>query len=125
MIISENDLTKWLDGIVDVNLSPFSRARAEKSSRRLRLSLFNLMNKYCALQEEAALQIAHNPLVQTDAELAIKFMLKSEKYILDYFSQKREQLSAWLGNAAKMKLEMLDELEQELIQEMRSNLELS
>jgi len=125
ILISESDLTGWLDAIVDASLTPFSQNRISQTSRKARLALFHLLQRYCQMQEEAAAQIAKNPFIQSDPEKAIKFMLASEEFILDYFSKKKESVAAWLGNAAKIKIEGLKDLEQNLLKELRNNARLT
>lgn len=117
--ISENDLTLWLDAIVDASLHPYTRDRMIRVLADARVALYNLLNKYCVNQEMSALQIARNPFLQIDAKQAIKFMLMSEQFILDYFAKKRNQNTAWISDIAEVKMEDLDALEKEILQELK------
>ena len=74
VVIAETDLTLWLDAIVEASLNEDSRDRVTKSLRQARISLFYLLNKFCASQEASAIQIAKNPFIQVDPEKAIKFV---------------------------------------------------
>ncbi|MDX5333321.1 MAG: hypothetical protein LPK58_04655 [Gammaproteobacteria bacterium] len=117
--INENDLTLWLDAIVDASLHPYTRDRVIKVLADARVALYNLLNKYCVNQEMSALQIARNPFLQIDAKQAIRFMLMSEQFILDYFAKKRNQNTAWISDIAEVKMEDLDALEKEILQELK------
>ncbi|MGM0563401.1 MAG: hypothetical protein ACQES2_03635 [Pseudomonadota bacterium] len=121
IMISETSLVKWLDIIVEASLSDYVNKRAGQSIRAARLSLFNLLQKYCELQEAAAKQIARNPFAQSDPKKTIEFMLKSEQFILDYFARKKSTMMAWLGGAAEEKVSKLGDLQKELLKEMQSN----
>ena len=117
--INENDLTLWLDAIVDASLHPYTRDRLIKVLADARVALYNLLNKYCVNQEMSALQIARNPFLQVDAKQAIRFMLMSEQFILDYFAKKRNQNTAWISDIAEVKMEDLDALEKEILGELK------
>lgn len=119
--ISENDLTLWLDTIVDVSLHPFTRQRSRKVVTDARVALYNLLNKYCMMQEGGAKQIARNPFLQVDAKQAIRFMLMSEQFILDYFAKKRNENTAWISDVAQVKMEDLDNLERDLLDELKKS----
>ena len=119
--ISENDLTLWLDTIVDVSLHPFTREKSRKVVSDARVALYNLLNKYCMSQEGGAKQIARNPFLQIDAKQAIRFMLMSEQFILDYFSKKRNENTAWISDVAQVKMEDLDGLEKDLLDELKKS----
>jgi prefoldin subunit 5 len=117
--ISENDLTLWLDTIVDVSLHPFTREQARRVVAEARVALYNLLNRYCMMQEGSAMQIARNPFIQVDAKQAIRFMLLSEQFILDYFSNKRNENTAWISDVAQVKMEDLDHLEKDILSELK------
>lgn len=119
--ISENDLTLWLDTIVDVSLHPFTRQKSRKVVSDARVALYNLLNKYCMSQEGGAKQIARNPFLQIDAKQAIRFMLMSEQFILDYFAKKRNENTAWISDVAQVKMEDLDDLERDLLDELKKS----
>jgi len=117
--ISENDLTLWLDTIVDASVHPFTRERVNNVMGIARRALFYLLSKYCAQQEASAMQIARNPFLQIDAKQAIKYMLMSEQFILDYFSKKKSKNAAWISDAAQVKMEDLEKLEKDILTELK------
>lgn len=119
VVISETDLILWLDAIVEASLNDDSRNRVIKSLRQARISLFYLLNKFCASQEASAIQIAKNPFIQVDPEKAIKFVLMSETFILNYFTKKKNTATAWLSGAAESKMVELDQLQKDILSELR------
>lgn len=121
VVISETDLVRWLDVIVEASISDYVRKKAGQTIHSTRLLLFTLLQKYCALQEMAAREVARNPFSQADPKQTIQFMLKSEQFILDYFSRKKSAMVAWLGGAAEKRIGELGELEKDLLTEMKKN----
>ena len=118
-VISENDLILWLDTIVEASLNKTSFERVAKSLRTARISLYYLLNRFCKGQEESAIQIAQNPFIQVDPKEAIKFVLMSEKFILDYFTKKKNETTAWLSGAAENKIAELDSLQKDILAELK------
>lgn len=125
VLISENDLTGWLDALVDAYVSPKVRDRISKYGRETRLVLYSLLDRYCGAQEEAARQVARNPFSQVDPKKTIRFLLQSEQFVLDYFAQKKSNLTAWLGGAAQRRIELLGDLEAEMLNELRQSARLA
>ncbi len=119
VVIAESDLILWLDAIVEASLNEESKQRVAKSLRQARISLYYLLNKFCASQEASALQIAQNPFIQVDPEKAIKFVLMSEQFILNYFTKKKNTATAWLSGAAETKIAELDQLQKDILVELR------
>jgi len=119
IVIAESDLILWLDAIVEASLNEESKQRVTKSLRQARISLFYLLNKFCASQEASAIQIAKNPFIQVDPEKAIKFVLMSETFILNYFTKKKNTATAWLSGAAENKIVELDQLQKDILTELR------
>lgn len=119
IIISENDLILWLDTIVDASLSKGSQERAAKSLRTSRISLYYLLNRFCLGQEQSAIQIAQNPFIQVNPEQAIRYVLLSEQFILDYFTKRKNDKTAWLSGAAESKIAELDELQKDIMAELK------
>ncbi|MEA3412080.1 MAG: hypothetical protein U9R74_11160 [Pseudomonadota bacterium] len=119
VVISETDLTLWLDAIVDASINPQSVQRASRPVRDARISLYFLLTMYCRKQEESALQIAQNPFMHVEPEKAIQYVLLSEQFILDYFANKKKDTTAWLSGAAKSKIDELDRLQKDLLSELR------
>ncbi len=119
VVISENDLTNWLDTIVDANLNAYSSTKISESARQARIALYYLLNKFCTIQERAALQIAQNPFLQINPKEAINFVLKTEQFILDYFANKKKDTTAWLSGAAKAKIDELDGIQKDILTELR------
>jgi hypothetical protein len=119
VVISENELTDWLDALVDASINEYARPRITRMSRDFRVTLYFLLNTYCRKQEESAYQIAQNPFIQVDPEKAIRYVLLSEQFILDYFANKKKDTATWLAGAAKSKIQELDRLEKEILAELR------
>lgn len=115
VFISENDLVEWLDLVVDATISPVTASMRSARAGDIRMALFQLLVRYCKCQEEAAMKVASNPYGQADPEQVIRFMLKSEAFILDYFANKRRDLMEWLGEAAQKKMESLKDIENKII----------
>ena len=117
--VCENDLMLWLDTIVDVSLNKNCQSHMAESLRTARISLYYLLNHFCKNQEQSAIQIAQNPFIQVDPEQAIRYMLLSEQFILDYFARKKNEKTAWLSGAAANKIAQLDELQEEILAELK------
>ncbi|MDD2893011.1 MAG: hypothetical protein PHF20_03685 [Halothiobacillaceae bacterium] len=118
-VMSETQLMRWLDVLVDANLYAPDQAQQLEHARE---DMYFLLTAFCEQQEAAAHNVARNPFVQADPQQAIQFMLMSERMLLDYFARKRAEISEWLGSAAADRLQSLDGLEKELIIEMKQNL---
>lgn len=125
VVISEEDMLDWLDVIVDANLSDTVVQKAEKTLGTAKITLFSLLQKYCILQESGARQVAQNPFSQIDPKQSIQYMLRSEKFILDYFLKKRDMMTVWLGDAAEAKLKALDGIEDKVLKELKKNSKLN
>lgn len=125
VLISEKDLIDWLDLIVDASLNPRGQIKLEGQTKDMRMALFQLLVRYCRSQEDAARQVANNPFSQADPEQTIRFMLKSEKFVLDYFANKRRSLTEWLGEAAQKKMDSLKSIEQNMLNTVKTQLESS
>lgn len=123
-LICENQLLNWLDTVVESSLSVYVKSQSETAVRTARLALFGLLHKYCVLQEESAKQVARNPFSQVDPKSSIKFIIRSEQFILDYFAKKKSDITAWLGGAAKQRIRSLTTLEKQLLGELRRNIRL-
>lgn len=123
VLISEADLISWLDLVVDASLSPAAGNQVlEGKSKDMRMALFQLLVRYCKSQEDAARQIADNPFSQADPEQAIRYMLKSEEFVLDYFANKRRNMTEWLGEVAQKKMDSLKSIESNMIETMREKI---
>lgn len=118
-VMSETQLMRWLDVLVDANLYA---AEQKQLLANVQVDMHFLLTAFCEQQEAAARNVARNPFVQADPQQAIQYMLMSERMILDYFSRKRAELNEWLGRAAEDRLQALDGLEKQLIAEMQRNL---
>jgi hypothetical protein len=116
--IDDKNLVDWLDAIVEASLCN-SKQTGVHASRVLLLSLLEL---YCRQQEESAMQIAQNPFSQIDPKQAIKFILASEQFILDYFSKKQEEGTTLFRSTAESRRERLDVIMDGLIKELKRNL---
>jgi len=121
-VMSETQLMRWLDVLVDANLYAADQSQRLEHARE---DMYFLLTAFCEQQEAAARNVARNPFVQVDPQQAIQFMLMSERMILDYFARKRAEISEWLGNSAAERLQSLDGLEKQLILEMKQNLNIA
>ena len=122
VLISEKDLIEWLDLIVDASLSPTGQEKLDGRTKDMRMALFQLLVRYCKSQEDAARQVANNPFSQSDPEQTIRFMLKSEEFVLDYFANKRRNLTEWLGEAAQKKMDSLGDIEASMLTTMKDHM---
>ena len=122
VLISEKDLIEWLDLIVDASLSPTGQEKLDGRTKDMRMALFQLLVRYCKSQEDAARQVANNPFSQSDPEQTIRFMLKSEEFVLDYFANKRRNLTEWLGEAAQKKMDSLQDIGNSMLTTMKDQL---
>ena len=91
------------------------RSKAQKT----RLLLYRLLNVYCLQQETAAQQLASSPLVKANAKEAIGYYLSSERFILEYFSRKRQSVTLWLSGAASEKLSQLERVRDAILADYR------
>ena len=117
-VIAEQDMTRWLDGVVEGSLYLRSTEH-EPTVRDARLQLFQLLNQFCQQQEVAAEQVARNPFLQLDPEQAIEYLLVSERFILDYFARKRSDVTRWLGNAARQRLAEIEDVQRDILDQYR------
>lgn len=116
--VSEKDLLHWLDVLVDASLYvPHDqwRTRAQKT----RLMLYRLLNVYCLQQETAAQQLASRPGGGGSSRDAISYYLGSERFILQYFSRKRQEVTLWLSGAASEKLAQLEHIRDAILADYR------
>lgn len=112
--VSEDDLVRWLDILVDASL--FMEAQAWRGrAQRARMLLFSLLNNYCLQQEAAARQVAATQRTKARAQSAANHFLASEEFVLRYFSRKRHSVTAWLSGAASDKLAQFDEIRDAIV----------
>ena len=116
--IDDKNLVDWLDAIVEASLCNSKQQGVHAS----RVQLLSLLELYCRQQEESALQIAQNPFSQIDPKQAIKFILASEQFILDYFAKKQEEGTTLFRSTAASRRERLDQIMDGLIKELKRNL---
>lgn len=119
-LVAEDDLMHWLDILVDASLY-VPEKHWHKRARRTRLQLFRLLNLYCLQQEEAAHEVAIGAVPGVNRREAIAYYLGSEQFILNYFSRKRKEVTAWLGGAADEKLARLEEVRAAILSDYRRN----
>lgn len=124
-IISEDQIFEWLDAYVEMLLDKHESSSSEKYLRQVRVTLFSLLTEYCNHQENGARQAARNPFTQTDTKKLISFMLRSERFVLDYFNQKKNEISSWLGDMAHSRLQRLEQVEHSILKELRQNRKLN
>lgn len=122
VLIPEPKLQNWLDAIVNIAMDLYDSSNANRQMVNARSLLYWLLMRFCRQQEAAAAQIARNPFSQIDPEQAIDFVLKSETYILDYFTKKSNENAFWIRGEAKDKREALDDIKMEILTELRRSL---
>jgi hypothetical protein len=116
--VSEKDLLHWLDVLVEASLYvPQERWRSR--AQKTRLLLYRLLNVYCLQQETAAHQLATSPVLRANAKEAIGYYLSSERFILQYFSRKRQEVTLWLSGAASEKLGQLERVRDAILADYR------
>ena len=118
--VSEDDLMHWLDVLVNASLH-VPRDQWRQRAQRTRLLLYRLMNVYCLQQEMAAHQVAMRATPGVNAEQAIGYYLKSERFILSYFARKRQEVTLWLSGAADEKLNRLGQVRDAILADYRRN----
>ena len=116
--LSEEELLHWLDVLTDASLL-IDADMLQNQAQRKRLLLYRLLNAYCLQQEESARRVASNPLSQVDAREAIEYFLGSEKFILRYFSEKRQDVTLWVAGAARERLETLERVRDLILSDYR------
>lgn len=121
-VISESNLLGWLDTLVESSMSEYVKTRAKDAIQSARLNLFKVLHKYCEIQENTAKQVALNPFTQVDPESSIQYAIKSEEFVLNYFTKKKTEVTVFLQGSAQKRIDGLTRLEEQLISEMRKNL---
>ncbi len=119
--VDESELTLWLDALVETSLNPAALERAKMATHKAKHNLLYLLQHYCEQQEASARHVARNPFVQVDPKKVIEYTMQSEQFILNYFQQKRIEATTQLTLAAEMKIEELDKIEKELLQELKQS----
>ncbi|MEF8833797.1 MAG: hypothetical protein V5A42_02935 [Halofilum sp. (in: g-proteobacteria)] len=118
--VSEDDLMHWLDVLVNASLH-VPQDQWRERAQRTRLLLYRLMNVYCLQQEMAAHHVAVRATPGVNARQAIGYYLKSERFILNYFARKRQEVTLWLSGAADEKLGRLDQVRDAILADYRRN----
>lgn len=121
VLIPEDDLLRWLDTLIDASLEPQSAAILSTQLSKARTLLFALLTQYCHQQENAAQQIAKLPFAQIDPAQAISYTLLSEKFLLNYFSQRKMENNPWIASSTLNKQNDIDSLLDDLLKELRRN----
>lgn len=124
--ISETNLIGWLDVVVDASISESDDEKQNIKGtvtlvNKIRMTLFHLLQAYCIQQENAAVEVAQNPFSQASPEDFIKYVIKSEEFLLNYFKQKRIETASWMGDLAESKVEALNDIEKNLLKELKRN----
>lgn len=123
VIVPENALQRWLDAVVDACLDVYSHQLCSKQLPEARSRLYWLLRRYSQQQENNARQIAKNPFTQVNPQLAIEYMLLSEKFILEYFVHKQQDDPFWFGSAIHERRQELDHLRDEILHELKANID--
>ncbi len=117
--ISETDLIHWLDAVADAAITSSDKSQVKLLLNKIRMLLFHLLQKFCEQQEAAAVDVAQNPFNHSSPENMIKYLIKSEEFILNYFQEKKQDTAAWFGDLAGTKVDMLNDLEKSLFKELK------
>lgn len=117
VIVPEDNLTKWLDVIIDAYLCPISSDALTGPLQSARDSLFRLLLIYCEVQSNAAEQISEQEFSVLDKEKNIKYMLETERFIQKYFKNKDIDIKSWA--VGEKFLEMLEQFEQDVLSAIR------
>ncbi len=119
IFVSEHDLIKWLDDFVLASTNRHVLARAREVITDIKKLLFALLSRYCELQERSAQHVVARHASVFDPAQMINFFLASEKFVLDYFARKKKEQSHGLSETAKLRFQLVANLEQELLAEIR------
>ena len=119
--IDSNELTLWLDSVVDASIHETAKQRVAMKIHMARKDLLLLLYSYCEQQENTAMQVARNPFLQVEPEKIIGFAMKSEQFILNYFQNKKSAVTSQISMAASMKIEALIAIERDILKELKDN----
>ena len=119
--VDEAELTLWLDALVETYLNPAALERAKMATHMAKRNLLFLLQRYCEQQESTARHVARNPFTQIDPRKIIEYTMQSEQFILNYFQQKRIEATNQLSLAAEMKIDEINKIEKELLQELKQS----
>lgn len=113
VIIPENNLTRWLDIVLDAALCPIESNILEAPLKETKEALFRLILVYCDVQSEAAEKISEQEFSLLDKEKNIQYMLESERFMLKYFKNKTPDVKSW--GVGEEQLEKLAQFEQDVL----------
>lgn len=115
--VSEESLTTWLDTFVEVNLVPEAQQGLEREVLHIKKTLFQLLRRYCEQQEDAAK--VYSRATHLDSEKAMQFALAQERFLLNYFAEKRKDETQGISNSAAARRVTLKALELELKDDLK------
>lgn len=117
LLVPESALIELLDGFVDASLSPVSYHEFAVKLKDTKKVLFELIQLYCGEQSKAIDEVIGNQFSMASQAGASDYSLKTEHFILEYFTRKTAKLS---GNKARPEqLDALSEIEEELLSLIR------
>lgn len=117
VIVPEDNLTKWLDVVIDAYLCPVDNEMLAESLKQTREALFKLLVIYCDVQSNAAEQISEQEFSVLDKEKNIQYMLETERFIQKYFKNKDIDVKSW--SVGEKYLDMLGQFEQDALSAIR------
>lgn len=95
IIIPEEDLTQWMDVVIDSYVSDLGDETLEKAMYKAQDSLFALLKCYCEAQSDAARQVATREFTTLDRDANMRYMLETERFVLKYFKHKQVDIKGW------------------------------
>ena len=116
--ISEERLCGWLDVLTESSLLA-DFGDWQNKAQQMRPMLYRLLNTYCQQQEGSARRMARQQMSARHAREAVDYYISSERFILDYFTRKRQEITLWLSGAAREKLDTLDRIRDEILRDFR------
>ncbi|MGM0563203.1 MAG: hypothetical protein ACQES2_02640 [Pseudomonadota bacterium] len=95
IIIPEEDLTQWMDVVIDAYVTDLGDETLEKAMKAAQESLFTLLKRYCEAQNDAAQQVATREFTTLDRDANMRYMLETERFVLKYFKHKEVDIKGW------------------------------
>ncbi len=119
VMIPEDNLTRWMDVVLDALLCPASSAQLTAALGKAKQALFSLLQMYCEVQSHAAEQISEQEFSILDKEKNIQYVLETERFVLKYFKHKDMDVKSW--GVGEKHLEILNQFEQDVLAAIRES----
>lgn len=119
IIIPEEDLTQWMDVVIDSYVTDLGDETLEKAMKSAQQSLFMLLKRYCEAQSDAARQVAKREFTTLDRDANMRYMLETERFVLKYFKHKEVDIKGW--GVDQETLARLEKFEATVIDVIREN----